>query len=263
MSDAASTLESPRYPIESVDNVLRLLLLVKDSSSIRVGDASRRLKVAPSTAHRLLAMLRYHGFVRHDPLTRFYHPGEVLTEIGLGALQDFDIRRQARPHLEQLVDEVGETAHLTGLRGATLYFLESVETHKALRAGSRLGAHLPAHATASGKAQLSCLPRDTLEALYPSARLPAVTTRTQTSRRALFAELEQIRGRGYAVNDEESEPGLVAVAAAVLDGDGPAHGAITVAAPQMRLPSTKLAATAEIVVRTAHALAARMNPHPS
>ena len=68
---------APRYPIESVDNALRLLVLFAEQPRIRLTDASAYLEVASSTAHRLLSMLQYRGFVQQDA-TRAYEPGPVL-----------------------------------------------------------------------------------------------------------------------------------------------------------------------------------------
>lgn len=235
-----STDTQPKYPIESVDNALRLLLLVKDETSVSVAETSRALGVAPSTAHRLLAMLQHHGFVQRDPRTRQYRAGPVLTEIGLSALRDFDIRTVMRPMLEQVVERLGETAHLTVLRGSSVFFLDGVETDKVLRAGSRAGQTLPAHSTAAGKVQLALLPEKAVKELYPSERLPAVTGRTVRSRSALLRELEEIRKRGYATNNGESEEHLVAVASAIRDSSGAVRGAVTVAAPDVRLPAAKL-----------------------
>lgn len=259
---AATSSTQPKYPIESVDNALRLLLLLRDSSSISVAQASRSLEVAPSTAHRLLAMLQHHGFVQRDPRTRQYRAGHVLTEIGLAALRDFDIRAAARPWLEQLVERVGETAHLTTLRGKTVFFLDCVETDKVLRAGSRVGQSLPAHATAAGKAQLALMPEDAVKELYPSERLAPVTKRTTRSRKELLRELAEARELGYAVNVGESEEHVVAIAAAISDSAGAVRGAVTIAAPDIRLGAKDIRRAAEQLRKITAAMGASLDGVP-
>jgi DNA-binding IclR family transcriptional regulator len=117
---------APKYPIESVDNALRLILALRKTPLLRVRQASAELGVAPSTAHRLLAMLRHRGFVEQDLGTRAYRAGPALTEVGLSALQELDFRRVARPQLERLVAELDETAHLTVLRGTNVLFVDGV-----------------------------------------------------------------------------------------------------------------------------------------
>jgi DNA-binding IclR family transcriptional regulator len=216
--------------------------------------ASEELGVAPSTAHRLLAMLRHRGFVEQDPGTRAYRAGPALTEAGLSALQELDIRRVARPHLERLVTELDETAHLTVLRGTTVLFIDGVESSRVLRAAARVGDTLPAHASASGNVMLATLPDERLLELYPQERLERVTARTVTSRRALLGRLAEIRERRYAVNEGESEDGVVAVAAAILASDGALRGAVTVAGPATRFGPEAALHAAPGVLRAAAAV---------
>lgn len=245
---------APKYVIESVDNAARLLLLLGGTPSLGVQQASEALGVAPSTAHRLFATLQHHGFVEQDPATRTYRSGPVLTELGLAALQQLDIRRVARPELERLAASLDETVHLVILRGATVLFIDCVEPLRVLRAGSRVGERLPAHVTASGKALLAALPEETVRELYPSDRLVGITSRTKTSRRALLRELAVVREEGFAVNDGESEEEIAAVAAAVLSADGTPRGAVTVALPATRFDAAAVKRIAPAVRSAAAAI---------
>jgi DNA-binding IclR family transcriptional regulator len=226
----------PPYHITSVDHALQLLLLLKTRPSIRVAEAADELSVARSTAHRLLAMLVYRGFVAQDKATRAYLPGPALIEVGMGALTGLDIRRKARPFLDQLVMETGETASLQILQGSDVRFVDSVESPNAVRVASRAGVTLPAHASSGGKMLLAALSDDTIMRLYPSEALPSVTNATTTSRSVLMEELEAARGKGYSINHGESEPGLVAVGVPLSDRNGGGNlGALTVAGPTARM----------------------------
>src|SRR5271170_7467241 len=98
--------QRPTYLIESVDKALRLLHLFAETDRIRVSDAAALLGVAPSTAHRILAMLQYHGFAAQDRRTHDYLPGPGLTRIGLAAAKQLGLRAQARPVMERLAAEV-------------------------------------------------------------------------------------------------------------------------------------------------------------
>jgi len=242
---------APKYPIESVDNALRLILALRKTPLMSVQQASAELGVAPSTAHRLLAMLRHRGFVEQDLDTRAYRAGQALTEVGLSALQELDFRRVARPQLEQLVAELDETAHLTVLRGTNVLFVDGVESSRILRAAARIGHSLPAHATASGNVMLAMLPDVTLLELYPQERLERMTRRTVASRRTLLRRLAEIRERGYAVNDGESEDDVVAVAAAICASDGAVRGAVTIAGPATRFGPEAAVRAARAVLATA------------
>ncbi len=258
---SAGAAKDPRYPIESVDHALKLLMWLRERSSISVAQAGDYLDVARSTAHRMLAMLQHHGLVQQEPVLKTYVPGPALVELGLAALRDIDIRAQVQPYLEALVAEVGETAHLVARKGRSVIFLDCVECDKAVRAGSRSGQMLLAHCTASGKALLAALDDEALAQLYPEGKLPALTARSITTRAQLLRQVAEIRRRGHAINKGESEAGLSAVAAVLRDAGGKPVGAITVAGPSFRVGGESLARIAESVTRCAAAVGTNL-PHP-
>src|ERR687893_1799482 len=132
----------------SVDNALWLLQLVGERQALRVAEAADLLGVARSTAHRLLTALRRRGFVTQDRPNGAYRPGPALQEIGLAAVNRIDIRRVARPVLEQLRDETGETVSLALLEGSAIRFVDGVESRRSVRVGNRTGVVRPAHAAA-------------------------------------------------------------------------------------------------------------------
>jgi DNA-binding IclR family transcriptional regulator len=250
------SVEAPRYPIESVDNALRLLGMLRDRRRLRVSEAARDLGIAPSTAHRLLSMLQYHGFVDHDPATRSYLRGRALVDVGLAALNRLEVRRRAHPALEQLARDTGETVHLVVLEGGDILFVDAVESGQVLRAADRTGSRLPAHATASGKALLADLDAGDLAAALGPGRLARVTPRTVTSRAALERELAATRARGYAVNRGESEEDLWAVAARIPGLAGGPDASLVVSAPGSRVDDAWVERTGEVVQRASDTVAA-------
>jgi DNA-binding IclR family transcriptional regulator len=248
----------PNYPIESVDNALKLLLLFAERKSISVSEASRLIGVAPSTAHRLLSMLQYYDFISQNPTTRSYDAGSTLITIGLSTVREMDIRSLARPFMEELRSEVGETVHLTILQGTHILFIETVESLQALRVGDRTGMSLPAHCTASGKALLADLPSERLHELYPSEQLSGLTPNSLTSRDAIEHELAQVRERGYATNFEESEPDVSAISAAIRDRMSRLRASLTVSVPSTRLHEEGLGRIAEATIQTAMEIGKRL-----
>jgi len=245
--------EEPAYPIASVNNALRLLMLFRDQPRVRLSEASEHLGVAHSTAHRLLAMLAYHGFVRQERDSRAYVAGPALVEIGLAAVRQLDIRRHARPVLEHLAGALGETAHLAVLEGSNVRYLDAVESSRALRVASRTGSVLAASCTASGKALLAELPDAEVSALFADeAALPRLTARSIASRSGLLAELRQVREAGCAVNREESEEGVASVAVTVRGPRRVPVAALTVSAPVSRMTEeTAGRITAELLAQAA------------
>ncbi|MDQ4037875.1 MAG: IclR family transcriptional regulator [Actinomycetota bacterium] len=244
------------YPLGSVDRALRLLMLLQHRGALRVQDAAEELRVAPSTAHRLLSMLRVHGFAVQDS-SRTYRPGPAMTTIAASPSRDARLKTGAHRHLDDLARATGETVHLMVLEGTGARFIDGVEGTSALRVASRIGLTLPAHVTSGGKVLLAELTRDQLAELYPG-RLPLTPDAAGPELNALFRELTAVRRRGYALNNEESEQGVNAIGAAARDRSGRAVAAVVVAAPSLRLPRRAIGTLAGPVQATAAAISATL-----
>lgn len=225
----------PQYPIESVDNALRVLQMFRDHKQLRLADITESLGVAHSTAHRLMAMLLYRGFVQRDGASKIFSAGPTLLEVGLTVVRSLDIRTAARPILQRLREELGETIHLAALEGHDVRFLDAVESEKALRVTARTGRLLPAHCTSVGKALLAELSTAQLRLMFPKGKLTGMTEHSITSRRELERELETARMQGFATNREEFEAGVGSVGVVVRDGTNTAVAALSVSAPVSRL----------------------------
>ncbi|OZC52473.1 IclR family transcriptional regulator [Rhodococcoides fascians A21d2] len=245
----------PQYPIESVDNALRLLLLLGERHEIRMTEASKFLGVASSTAHRLLAMLQYRGFIRQDPTSKAYLPGPALTGVAFAVLGRLDIPTTAAPVLRRLSMELRETVHVGMLDGQSVRFVAALESPAAVRVASRLGRVMPAHCTSTGKAMLAELSPTELRSLYPDEVLAGVTPWSLTSRDALEEQLQAVRANGYAVNREESEEGVASVAVPVLTSAPGLRLALNASAPKFQLPAGKVRKFASTLTAAAEDLA--------
>lgn len=219
----------PQYAIESVDHALRLALLLQQEGPIRLSDAAERLGVARSTAHRLFAMLIYRGFATQTT-DRRYGPGTALT-VGLPpASPGARLRAIALPHMEALVDRVNESVNLEVLVGTHARFIATVECTRTLRVGDREGRMLPAHLVSGGKVLLAAMSNDAVTQLYGSSGARAVDIDVP----ALLNELRLIRRRGFAINDEQTEDGVTAVARLIRDPNGKPLAGLTLSIPTIR-----------------------------
>jgi DNA-binding IclR family transcriptional regulator len=234
MTRAATAVPLPQYPIESVDNALKVLLLLDERPELRLTEVSAHLGVASSTAHRLLAMLQYRGFVHQDRATKAYRPGPALTRIAFSILERLDARSALRPLLERLNSEVRETVHLGALIGAEVQFIDAIESPQAVRVASRLGKAMPATSTSTGKAMLAELSDEQITALYPHEELVTLTAKSVATRAELLRELARVRTRGFASSSEESEAGVSSVAVALPTANGQ-RLAFNVALPTSRM----------------------------
>lgn len=236
----------PDYPIASVDHALQLVVLLQREGALGVRDAAVALDVSPSTAHRLLAMLVYRGFADQGA-DRRYHPGPVLHRTPHAGASVVTLRQLARPHLDALVAEVEETVNLTILSGTAVHFILTVQADRALRSGDRTGASLPAHRTSGGKVLLAALPEEEVAAVY--AGVAGVDLED------LLAELEEVRLRGYAVNDQQTETGLSAIGVLVPAPTGLAPAAVSIASPTGRFEAGRIPSWVRALRTTADRIA--------
>jgi len=225
---------APPYPIQSVDYALQLLLILKRDGVLRVSEAAAELRVARSTAHRLISMLRFRGFVE-QARDRTYRAGSAFADLGGGASSATALLGIARPHLVRLTEKTEETSNLVILAGADVQFIDSIESKKALRVGSRVGVRLAARLTSGGKVLLADLPFEEVALLHPEL------ADDEAGLSALKRMLAVTRRQGFGTNVQESERGVVAVGMAVRGVTGSAIAAVTLSAPTVRFSRGKVA----------------------
>jgi DNA-binding IclR family transcriptional regulator len=211
--------------VQSVARAAELLkALGEHAGPATVFDLADRCGLNRSTAWRILATLADSGLVEREAATGRYAVGYALVALASGAGHEPLVRR-AHPHLRALADACAETASLAVPRALQLVYVDQVQAPHVM-AANWLGRPTPLHATSTGKAFLAWLAADEIGAALP-ARLARFTDTTITTRAALRAELDGVRGRGYAVSRGELEPALWGVSAPVLD-DGRAVAVVSV-----------------------------------
>ena len=229
---------APPYAVTSVDHALRLAVMLQHEGPLTVSSAAQRLGVARSTAHRLLAMLVYRDFAVQEA-DRTYRAGPVLQLASHSRSATAELRVAALPHLQTLVDLVGETANLTIRAGDTGRIIASVESRQALRVGDREGMVFPAHQVTGGLVLLSELGPDELDALYAPERFTDRPAERPDLQR-LRVDLEKVRANGFAVNRERSERGVVAVGHPVRDANGVVVAGVSLSLPSVRYSAQRL-----------------------
>jgi DNA-binding IclR family transcriptional regulator len=217
----------PTYAIQSVDNALQLLLILRRDGVLRVSDAAAELGVARSTAHRLISMLRFRGFVE-QARDRTYRAGSAFGNLGDGPHTATALLGIARPHLFRLTEKVKETSNLVIRIGSDIQFIDSLESKQLLRVGSRVGVRLAARLTSGGKVLLADLPFEEVALLHPEL------ADDQAALSALSRMLSVTRRQGFGTNFQESERGVVALGMALRGSTGSAIGAVTISAPTVR-----------------------------
>jgi DNA-binding IclR family transcriptional regulator len=224
MGESASALST------SLLKALRVLSVLENAPEGKgVSEIARELDLPKSAVHRLLVTFQAHGFVRQDVRSRHYRLGPTLARLGLCAAEQYVPREVARPYLEALAQDMGETVFMGVLAQHGVLIVDKVEHGHVLRVAPDLGTVLPLGQTALGKLLLAFCPPAEQEALL-------VSCVTAPHRPSLPARLRAIAQQGYAVAIGEWMPDLSCVAAPIRNGQGRVIAALAVSVPQSRMP---------------------------
>lgn len=224
---------SSNLAVERALILLRYIIDNPDGLSIR--GASRSLGYNPATVQKLINSLSAQGYVVQDELTERYHLGPGAVQLGLTALSRMDIRRLARPYIEALQSECGETAFLAIPRGNHVVYIDKVVSTQPIRMDAPLGIDRPFNCTAVGKVLMADLPAKELERMASAGIFERRTERSICNVDTLSAEIERVRKQGWARDNEEYNPGVGCIAAPVRDHEGQIIAAVTVSGPAERV----------------------------
>lgn len=241
-----------RGTVQSVARALRLLEEIASSAEIGLTELARRTGLRPSTTHRLLATLVMCGYVVQGPTSNRYRLGHRVAALS-GSIDDrlARLRSAAMPWMSQLRDEYDETTNLSVLDHLDLVYVDQLVSSRAMRMFMRIGSHVPAYATGSGKAMLAFAPDAVLEELYAQTPYEQHAPNTITTAERMREELRRIRARGYALDREEYDEGVACVAAPIFNHAGEAHGALSLSGPASRMYRLDLTHTGEQVAERA------------
>ena len=251
-----------RRSVQSVDRALDLLeALASAEGEVSITSLATRTTLHVSTVHRLLTTLLRRGYVRQNPDTSRYFTGAKLATLAEGRSRFNELRHRARPLLRSLTEQTKETSNLVVLDDTMAVYIETSPSPHVVRMFTTLGNRVPLHSTGAGKALLAALEPDRREALIDRIELRAYTARTIIEKTALRRACEEIRERGYAIDDEEFDEGVRCVAAAVGPVGDPL-GAISISAPASRLTRQRCTELAPSVRRAANELTQAMRDQP-
>jgi DNA-binding IclR family transcriptional regulator len=258
MADSSSQTERSSS-VPALDRALTVLECIAQSrKGFSVSELSRRLTLPKSSVHLILRTFERRGYLQKQRTGGRYRFGMKLMSLGHLALDGVELRDEARPILERLVRETGLTAHLGILERGEIVIIERIDAASPIRVVSFVGRRMKLHSTAVGKALAAFLPRAEIDAQMAQAPLEPQNERTIASPEAFQRELDQIRGRGYAFNDEEDELGVRAVGAAIRDADGASLAAVSVVGTTGQLPLERVEAVGVAVREAANEISSQM-----
>ncbi len=226
----------------------------------RMNEDDGSLRMNKSTVYRFLNSLKELGYVRQDPETEQYSMTLKLFEIGTAVMDRLELWREAQPIVKQVAQATRETVHLASLEGDDLVYVGKIESTQTLRVSmiSRVGRRAPTYCTGLGKTLLAHLTPDHVSEILAREKIVRFTDRTIIKRVDLDRELEAIRSKGYAIDNEEHEIGVRCVAAPVYDSAGGVIAAISISVPSVRLTDEDIPRYAEVVMRAAREISRRL-----
>jgi DNA-binding IclR family transcriptional regulator len=199
-----------------------------------VSEVARVLGLPKSTTSELMSTLADQRLLSRTVKGR-YRLGWRLFELSQTLLDTTEFRIEARRVMEDLVRGWGETVHLAVLDGVQAVYVEKMQPSPAVQIKiSRAGARLPAHCSGVGKVLLAHCEWEYVAGLLEDQGIQALTENTITDLEALSEELERVRNRGYAYDNEEITLGLCCVAAPIYDSKGEVVAAISFSVPAYR-----------------------------
>ncbi|MFC5830659.1 IclR family transcriptional regulator [Nonomuraea insulae] len=237
--------------------ILEYLAAVREASMAEIADS---VNISRSAAYRVMDRLRETDFVVSFENGR-WRLGPAAARMAMAAVQSTDVVHAAPDMLRLLVQQTRETVGLGVISGDEMVFVYRERGPQAVGVNAELGARRPLHCTSVGKAYLAALDPAEHRALIRRIQLAPYTSRTITSRAALEAEVEDIRGRGWAVEIGELDEASGCCGAAVLNHTGRPVAAISVAGPVTRMEGS-LERIGPIVASTAEAISRRLGYVP-
>jgi len=227
--------------MKSLNKALDIIDAVSKLGSAGIRDISSMTGFPTTTVHRIAATLVKRQYFNQDPTTKNYSLALRFLELGTKVNQQFDLPAVARPHLQKLMSDTGESANLAVWDGDSVVYLDQVQSNKSmLKIFTQLGTRVPLYSTGVGKMLLSQWSIAELDSYLQRTRLISHTPNTLASRSKLLKELEQISNRGFSVDNEEMEAGVRCVAALVYDHRQQVVAAISISGAAMRITPERI-----------------------
>lgn len=226
--------------VQSLSRGLALLECIAEAKTgVLLTDLAEQLSLPASTAHRLLNTLESQGYVRREPAQELWFIGTTGFKIGNAFLASRDFVRQAKPFMQELVDELGETSNLSILQNDHAVIIAQQQCNEMMRMMVPVGSSSPLHASGVGKAILAALPQAERKQQIEKLELTRITPWTITSKVALNEVLVGCAQAQWSLDDQEHAVGLRCVAACLYDEREYPIAAISVSGPLARIDDAR------------------------
>ena len=234
-------------------------LAITSPEGLSFSDVGRALNIPHSSLHALMNTLEKRGYLFRDPSTKQYEIGPSLLRLSATLTENDDLLSSASQILESLQSRCAETISISVLDGDMVLYVYANPSKAQVQVVNDVGSRLPAHATATGKIMLAHLSAKYLDSLFSDIRLKRYTKNTIVDMDELKKNLTKARQRGYAFDREESEPGVWAVAACIVNKDGGPAAAVSIVVPMVRVRDDLIPYWSELAIDAANNISSRFN----
>ena len=245
--------------VQTIDRTLDIIeLLATAKEGLGVTEIGQKIGLHKSTVYRLLTALSNRGYIEKDSKNSTYKIGLKFIEISGLFLKKLELKTEALPFMRKLAEIIGQPVHLAILEGAEVVYIEKVELVNSIRMYSQIGRRVPAYCSAIGKILLTGLDPEALREILETIKFEKFTPNTIGSKKELQRELELVKERGWAVDNEEHEPNIKCIAAPIIDYTGKIIAAVSVSGESRIFNSLSDPVVAGHVVETAVNISKRM-----
>ena len=240
-----------KNPIQVADRLFQTMELLADRGSMGLTEISNELSLNKSTAHRVLSSLEFMGYVKQNPENGKYELTFKIVELSNHFVSKVDVLAIVRPYLRELMEISEETVHFVERDGTDAVYIDKVECYKnSVQMVSRIGSRIPIYRSGVGKAIAASMKDSEIKDLWEKSEIVAVTPHTITNYDIFLQELNYTRQRGYALDNEENEPGVRCIAAALNCYWGTSQYAFSISAPVHRMDYARIRKLAKYVLET-------------
>jgi len=227
--------------VEAVEKALQILEAVGAAKRIGVLKLSQEVELPYSTVHRLLSTLAKRGYIQQESDRRKYALGPKVLELGTAFLDTVELRQVALPRMLSLSQQTRETVNLVIWNGRSAVCAEKIDSPESVTVQqTQIGRLEPLHSSGLGKAIIAFLPAAQLDEVLNGVNLVRYTRNTLVSVKALKNDLEKIRQRGFAIDDQEGVLGVRCVASPIWNYREEVLGALSLVGPSIRMSKKRV-----------------------
>lgn len=234
MNEKVNSILERNNRVRSIEKALSILEVLNQDHELSLGEISIRLNMDKGTVHRLIGTLKHSGYIDQNPNNRKYANSFKFFEMGNNVVDKKGLRKTAEPLIEEAALLAGETINLGVLYESHIIYIDKIESHETIKVGLNIGKRIPVYCTGLGKVILAFSPKKVVDSILKDISFEAFTQKTVKNRQELNNQLEEIRKRGYCMDDEEYVEGLICVAAPIFDHSGEPVAAISISVPKYR-----------------------------